>query len=138
MGHTQEPAPDNRSGIDPGVLAELRAALGGPADDNPLADLLDTFLEGLTENLVALDTALAGGSTALARRVAHQILGTSGIVGAVELGRRAAEVELAAAAGHLGAAREAWPALVSEAQQVRDELAGWSEEGPTTPAGDTA
>jgi PAS domain S-box-containing protein len=93
-----------------GELAFDRAAtlsrLGG--DVGILQKLIVLFLEDGHRQLENLTAALTGSDLVLVGRLAHQLKGAAGGVGAIRLSKLASELELEANAGKLGALSD-WP-----------------------------
>jgi HPt (histidine-containing phosphotransfer) domain-containing protein len=82
--------------LDPGVLDRLRADLGG---DDPVRDVVATFLERTPTVLADLSAAAARDDVEAMRRVAHGIKGTSATLGAARLAEQCAEIERLARSG---------------------------------------
>ena len=80
--------------LDPGVLAELRVYALPDAPD-PARDVTDVFLRVTPERLAHLQSAAAEGNTGEMRRIAHQLRGSCGAVGAIAMHRLASEIESA-------------------------------------------
>jgi HPt (histidine-containing phosphotransfer) domain-containing protein len=80
--------------LDPGVLAELREYALPDAPD-PARDVTDVFLRVTPERLAHLQSAAAEGNTSEVRRIAHQVRGSCGAVGAIGMYRLASEIESA-------------------------------------------
>jgi signal transduction histidine kinase/HPt (histidine-containing phosphotransfer) domain-containing protein/ActR/RegA family two-component response regulator len=96
-------------GAPPIDAAALEALTRGDAKETRA--LLDDFLDSTATDLAALDAARTAGDFAAVTREAHKIKGAARIVGAVELGEAAGQLEAAARA-------EEWAVLATLAADV--------------------
>jgi HPt (histidine-containing phosphotransfer) domain-containing protein len=69
--------------LDPGVIAELRAATGD--DDAFISELIESYLAEGQANVDSLSAAAAHSDLALFTRAAHTLKSTSATVGAMRL-----------------------------------------------------
>jgi HPt (histidine-containing phosphotransfer) domain-containing protein len=70
-------------------ISELRDAFG----DEALAEILATFAEDTSLNLIALSQAAASGDSGAVHRLAHSVSGAARNVGATALAARASRLE---------------------------------------------
>ena len=107
------------SAIDLAILAELLATVGG--DESFLAELLTSYLSDSPPLLDEMERSAAAGDAATLRRAAHTLKSTSASLGAMRLSGICRDIEAAAVAGEVPAARVAEAA--SEYRAVGDALA---------------
>jgi PAS domain S-box-containing protein len=108
-------------------------ALGRAADDEELLlQIIDIFMSETPALIVELGDFLERGDHERAFRAAHTIKGSSGNLSAAAVSANARAIELAARAGDLGAARDAYPALQKSAA---DLFAALEAERAGQPAG---
>jgi CheY-like chemotaxis protein len=119
--------------VDDRVLAEL-ASLAGPGMANPVPRLLQLFLTDSQRRIAALRSAAARGDAAEVQRLAHAQKGSSGTLGARELGAVAAELDEQAKQGSLQAAPELIERLESAFQRTRHEMERHIKESNSTAA----
>ena len=92
--------------------------MGG--DEAFLAELVDEFLDDAPRQLEALRAGLETGDAEVVRRAAHTLKGNGRTFGAEELASLSQQVEAAAKAGDLDAARrEASPDVEAAWERVR-------------------
>lgn len=113
-----EPAVDV---LDGDVVETLRG-LGRAAPDGFLIRLMATFVTETTEQLVALDAALAAGEAEQARYIAHSLKGSSASLGANALRLAFLAVEERAREGDLAGAAERAACLRGEFDRARAAL----------------
>ena len=65
-------------------------------EENPLATLVDDFVRDSRRNLEDMGAALGAGDLRTLERLAHNLKGSAGMLGAMRLARRSADVERAA------------------------------------------
>jgi HPt (histidine-containing phosphotransfer) domain-containing protein len=113
---------DDVTPLDESTLDELRASVGG--DESFLAELVGEFLEDAPRQLEALRTGLENGDAEVVRRAAHTLKGNGRTFGAEELASLSQQVEAAAKAGDLNAARAGAPDVEAAWDRVRPLLEG--------------
>lgn len=103
--------------LDPGQIALLRGLRKGTL----LPQLLRTYRDQVSQQLAAIDAALAAGDVATLGRVAHSFKSASHSVGARRVGDLCAAIELACRQGdasgarrHCGMLGDAWSRLQPE------------------------
>jgi HPt (histidine-containing phosphotransfer) domain-containing protein len=106
--------------LDESTLDELRASVGG--DESFLAELVGEFLEDAPRQLETLRSGLEGGDAETVRRAAHTLKGNGRTFGAEELASVSQELEAAAKAGDLDAARARVPDLEAAWDRLRPAL----------------
>jgi HPt (histidine-containing phosphotransfer) domain-containing protein len=106
--------------LDVNTLDELRASVGG--DESFLAELVGEFLEAAPRQLEALRTGLENADADVVRRAAHTLKGNGRTFGAEELASASQQIEAAAKAGDLDAARAGLPDVDAAWDRVRPEL----------------
>jgi PAS domain S-box-containing protein len=112
------------SGAEPGAAIFDRAdLLARMMDDEALANrVLTSFLQSTPQQIESLRTSLDSGHAVAARRTAHAIKGAAANIGGERLRRAAFEIEQAAHAGDLNAARGHLAALQSQFEQLQEAL----------------
>ena len=107
--------------IDPAALDPYRDAMGDEADSFVI-DLIDTFLAGTQEIVVALYTSISTDDAKLFVRSAHTLKSNSAIFGAQVLSSMAFELEKAGKTDLLATLLPKVDQLKVEYQQVCHEL----------------
>ena len=96
---------DDQSAVDGRILAEL-AALAAPNTPSPVPRLVKLFVLESRRRIGALQQAVAAGDAEEVHRLAHAQKGSSGTLGARELGALTAELDQHARSGDLRSAPE--------------------------------
>jgi CheY-like chemotaxis protein len=114
------------SALDPDVISGLARSFG---DDGPEAvtELIDTFLDGVPDQIEALRRAVEEGKEDKVRRVAHTLRSNADTFGAVALSDLCRELEGRAKAGSLDGAAELASRIVEELGRVDRALRGARE-----------
>jgi len=115
------PAPSDSPALDPEVVARLER-LGKQTDEDLLGQLATLFLAEAETTVVVLRKALADGDAAALVRLAHTLRGASANLGAAELARLCATLEMDAAAGDLSGGSVQVEAVAAELERVRSAL----------------
>lgn len=105
--------------LDEPALDELREMLG-----EALAEITDSFVQGLAAEVQAVEAALGQGAAAL-KAAAHSLKGSSGNMGARRLSGLAAAIERAAIEGRLADGAALVPQLQPLADLTRQALAAY-------------
>ncbi|HET6771127.1 MAG TPA: PAS domain S-box protein [Actinomycetota bacterium] len=105
--------------LDPAVIERMVASFG---DDGGVAELIDTFLDHVPEQLATLRTAVEVGDADEARRGAHTLKSNAATFGASSLAELCRELEAAAKANTLGDAADVVTRIQTELQRVTREL----------------
>jgi PAS domain S-box-containing protein len=91
--------------------------------DEELADsILTRFVETTTQQIESLRQALNSGDSAAAKHIAHSIKGAASNVGGERLQREASELEQAAHAGDLSAARGRLAELQAQFERMKEAI----------------
>lgn len=106
----------NTPPLDLAALDDLKDMLG-----EALAEIVQSFLDGLSAEVAAVAKGLGGDAVAV-RAGAHSLKGSSGNLGARALAQLASDMERAALAGDLVECRASMPALAAEAERTRAAL----------------
>ncbi|MEP6572203.1 MAG: response regulator [Gemmatimonadota bacterium] len=93
-----EKSPDTEAVVDQRTLASLRE-LGGPDDAGFLDELIDLFMTETPERIKNLQVAALAGDARAVAQVAHALKGGARVLGALQLGNLAQEMETE---GHAG------------------------------------
>jgi CheY-like chemotaxis protein/HPt (histidine-containing phosphotransfer) domain-containing protein len=117
------PASTPESAFDAASIAELRA-LGEGAGPDFLPELVSRFISDTDSLLDQLRGALDAGDAESAGMIAHNIKGSSGMVGARRLALSCGRLEKRAMAGRLVAGRGELREVADEYQEMRRTLAG--------------
>ena len=122
---TEEPAlPPAAGAVDETPLWDRAGMLTRLMDDEDLVTtILNMFLVDIPEQIKALISLLDAGDASGVERQAHTIRGASANVGGEQLQRAASEIEKAAKAGDLAAARTRLPDLEAQFGRLKDILA---------------
>ncbi len=120
------PAPEASASLDPAVLAELAAQMGGDAS-GMVADLVRIYLENVPALIQEIHDALAGGDIKKLIRAAHTLKSSSASVGALRLAERGKAMESAARDGSVEGAAESLAMIEAEFGLVKTALAGYVE-----------
>jgi HPt (histidine-containing phosphotransfer) domain-containing protein len=107
--------------IDPTVLGELRDAVGGD-----LTPIVQTFSRMLRETAPRIVALVQEGDAMGAARLAHQLKGAAGNVGAAPLAALAQRIEQAGRGGDPSALLPLADALVPLADQTAVALSAWA------------
>jgi len=108
--------------IDTTYLERLRVELEGEDDDDPVAELIEVFLRNAARLRDELEAALTRGDTEALAEGAHQLVSTSGWVGALSVAEAARGLESVCRSEGLAAARRALPPLLSGLARAADAL----------------
>lgn len=111
------PAPADA--LDVAALNELKDMLG-----DALAEIVESFLEGLDAEVAAIGQALAVGAPAV-RAAAHSLKGSAGNMGARALAGAASAIEKTAVEGDVPRCAELFNSLPHTAQQARAALTAY-------------
>jgi len=106
--------------IDPQILEGLREL--SPDDPAFLRELIDLFISDVADRLAELDRALAAADANLLLRAAHNIKGSCGNFGAVELMRISQIMESQGKASDVAGAIATLPALKAAYAAVSADL----------------
>src|SRR3954464_13846106 len=105
--------------LDPAVLDELRASVGG--DEDFIADGVATYVSEGSGHVSEMHAAAAAGDAAAIVRPAHTLKSSSAALGAMRLAQIAREIEMAGREGNaaglvelVAAARTAWDETMTE------------------------
>ena len=115
------PTPDSDAGRIASRMIDLKR-LGKNTGEEVLVQLLQAFLERGAEDLDVMGKALAGEDGKALAAAAHSLGGSSGILGALELARRCAELEGLARSGDLAACASLLQAVRQEFQEITNKL----------------
>jgi signal transduction histidine kinase/DNA-binding NarL/FixJ family response regulator len=110
-------------------IAQLQR-LGATTGEDVLAQVLKSFLGRGAEDLAAMAEALAREDGTALAAAAHSLGGSSGLLGALELARRCAELERFARNGDLAACASPLQAVLEGFREVAGQLA--PGHGPST------
>jgi HPt (histidine-containing phosphotransfer) domain-containing protein len=113
---------DPPGALDEQVLGKLHEDFAATGDLSELATLISNFVARGAEQVGAVAAAVASDDTEAARQAAHKLKGSSQTLGARRAGAVAAEIESAARAGDLAAARRAVPELEAAFASTRAAL----------------
>jgi len=103
-------------------LADLKR-LGETTGEKVLEQVVEAYLGRGTEDVAAMEKALARGDGEALAAAAHSLAGSSGILGAGALAQRCAELDELARQGDLGACAARLPAVKREYREVAGKLA---------------
>lgn len=112
-------APAPADTLDVAALNDLKDMLG-----EALAEIAESFLEGLSAEVVAIEQALAQGAPAI-RAAAHSLKGSAGNMGARVLAQAASAIEKAAVEGDVARCADLTRALPAVAEQARHALTAY-------------
>jgi PAS domain S-box-containing protein len=115
------PAPDGDHAIDMATISRIREMEQRGAD-RLLERLVKTYLTTAAKLIVDAERALEKGDADALRQAAHTLKSSSANLGAIELSRHFAALELHARSRQLHAARRDWPAAISEYERAVDAL----------------
>jgi signal transduction histidine kinase/DNA-binding NarL/FixJ family response regulator len=116
------PAPDSDAGRIAARLTDLQR-LGKTTGEDVVDQVVQAFLQRGAEDLDAMEKALACEDGKVFAAATHSLGGSSGILGAVELARRCAELEAFARHGDLAACASPLLAVQQEFREVAGRLA---------------
>jgi signal transduction histidine kinase/CheY-like chemotaxis protein/HPt (histidine-containing phosphotransfer) domain-containing protein len=142
VGSLRRRAPDDEASVETTLEAETADPVDGPPaapgppvlDTGPLVelfgemseearDMLALFLRTAPPELARLADALASGDRDVAHEAAHAVKGSAHMVGAIEFGDRAADVDQALRAGDMATAATAAALLPAAFQRVEAAVA---------------
>lgn len=113
--------------LDAGVLSELNGSVGG--DREFVLELIRAFLSDGTEQVEAVDAAVAAGDEEALVRPAHTLKSSSATLGASRLSAVARALEMAGRSGSLGASiANDVETLHTEWEAAASALMAWSDE----------
>jgi CheY-like chemotaxis protein len=119
---------DATSPVDERLLAEL-ASLAAPNTPSPVPRLVKLFVLESRRRIAALQQAVAAGDAEEVHRLAHAQKGSSGTLGARELGALAAELDQCGRSGDLRAAPELLERVEAAFERTRRVLEGFEAAG---------
>ena len=106
--------------LDAAMVDDLRKLIAHGHVD--IDDIVERFIAGAPAKLDAVASAAAAGDADAAMRVAHELAGSSGTLGALAFGKRCSFLEASARAGDLATINETIPAVRREFDDVRTAL----------------
>jgi CheY-like chemotaxis protein/HPt (histidine-containing phosphotransfer) domain-containing protein len=117
-----ETGPEPQPVLDTEVVGRL-ARMGEATDEDLVGELAKLFLIDSDSRIVELRQAVAGDDAGSVARSAHTLRGASAILGATELARLCAALEMSGAADDLIGGGEQLEAVEAELERVREALA---------------
>jgi CheY-like chemotaxis protein/HPt (histidine-containing phosphotransfer) domain-containing protein len=115
------PGPAQPPALDKSVLESLRK-LGRPGEPDPVAELVEIFLQDASERLHRISAALEQDDGRTAASAAHGLKGSAANLGARELSALCACLEQQAKAGRLKDASDSFGRLLDEYHRVEAAL----------------
>jgi PAS domain S-box-containing protein len=119
VGKAAERAPAPPPVLDPSVVARLTDSFGEPES---VAELIDTFLQHVPEQIRDLREGASRGDAVIVRRAAHTLKSNAATFGASALADFSRDLELRAGAGTLEAAPPLVDRIEAELRRVRAAL----------------
>jgi HPt (histidine-containing phosphotransfer) domain-containing protein len=110
--------------LDPAIIARHQA-LGEAIGEDLLGQLAVLFLADAASQILTLHRALAANDHVATILSAHTLRGASATMGAAELARLCADLEIAVTAGELSGGAAAYVAIDAELGRVRGALDTW-------------
>ena len=129
-GSSQQPAPSVRGVLDDAAIRRLRE-LDPTGESQLLIRVFNAFETSLNRLLPQLVQARDAADSSGVRLVAHTLKSSSATVGALELSRLCAEVEVQAREMRLDEARDGIEQMLLEAEAVRVSLGALSRRSDT-------
>ena len=114
-------AADSSKPLDQEIIERFRS-LRKPGQPDPLAELVELFLQEVPKQLQSLHNALDKKDAAAIKKTAHILCGNSRNMGAFHLGKLCAELEQSAASGKLDNARDMVGKIMAEFERVKTAL----------------